>query len=117
MLRMSGQRKFFRYPLVVTAKKVCRVVNPTWIRTPLIEPLTSHPKFNDTILEPEDVSTAVVNQVLSGRGGQLILPARMSFLSGIRGWPTWLSTGLRNKVSGESLLFLLLTFRGLHSRE
>jgi hypothetical protein len=87
-----------------SANSKCRVVNPTWIRTPLIEPLTSHPKFTDKVLEPEDVSTAVVDQVLSGRGGQLVLPASMGLLSGIRGWPTWLSIGVRNKVSGELTL-------------
>jgi hypothetical protein len=27
----------------------------------------------------------------------------MSFLSGIRGWPLWMSIGLRNKVSGEMI--------------
>lgn len=89
-----------------------RVVNPTWIRTPLIEPLTSHPKFNDTVLEPEDVATTVVDQVVSGRGGQLILPPTHWFLSGIRGWPTWMSSGLRNKVSG-----LLLQYHQLSGRE
>lgn len=75
------------------------VVNPTWIRTPLIRELTAHPKFKDPVLEPEEVTTAIVEQVLSGRGGQLVLPARMSFLSGIRGWPLWMSDGLRNKAS------------------
>jgi hypothetical protein len=111
MLLVSGQRKFIlETPGKSSADRECSVVNPTWIRTPLIEPLTSHPKFNDTVLEPEDVSKAVVDQVLSGRGGQLVLPASMSFLSGIRGWPTWLSTGLRNKASGESLLLCALAF-------
>jgi len=75
------------------------VVNPSWIRTPLIAPLIAHPNFKDRVLEPEDVSAAVVEQVVSGRGGQLILPPELGFLTSIRGWPTWLSTGLRNKLS------------------
>jgi hypothetical protein len=67
----------------------------------LIEALTSNPNFKDPVLEPEEVSSAVVNQIVSGRGGQLILPAGHSFLSGIRGWPSWLQIALRNKVSGD----------------
>ncbi len=101
MLRMFGQRKLCQDPGLAAANCDHRVVNPTWIRTPLIRELTSHPKFKDPVLEPEEVTTVVVEQVLSGRSGQLVLPANRSIVSGIRGWPLWLSTGLRNKVSGE----------------
>ena len=86
------------------------MVNPTWVRTPLIEALTSHPGFTDRVLEPEEVSSAVVNQVISGRGGQLILPEEINFLSTIRGWPSWLQISLRNKISGEWQSFKEISF-------
>ncbi|TVY15927.1 Dehydrogenase RED2 [Lachnellula arida] len=78
------------------------IVHPTWIRTPLIEPLTSHPKFKDKVLEPEEVSGAVVKQVLSGKSAQIILPESMARLRGIRGWPTWLQA-IVWKSQGETL--------------
>jgi all-trans-retinol dehydrogenase (NAD+) len=65
-------------------------VHPHWIRTPLIEPLTTHPDFKDPVLEPGEVTGAIVKQVLSGKSAQLILPERLGVLRGIRGWPTWL---------------------------
>lgn len=75
-------------------------MNPTWVRTPLIERLIPRRDFTDSMiepmLEPEDVVTAVVDQVLSGRSGHLILPAPLNLLSTIRGWPSWLQAGLRN---------------------
>ncbi|TVY33278.1 Dehydrogenase [Lachnellula subtilissima] len=70
------------------------IVHPSWIRTPLIEPLTSHPDFKDSVLEPEEVSGVVVKQVLSGKSAQIILPERLARLRGVRGWPIWLQAVL-----------------------
>jgi len=75
------------------------VVHPNWVRTPLISVLTSNPRFKDPVLEPEDVALPVVNQILSGRSGQLILPKSLSILNGIRGWPSWLQASLRNAMA------------------
>lgn len=74
-------------------------MNPIWVRTPLIEPLLQKPDFNDPILEAEGVSNAIVKQVVSGRGGQLILPKQLNFLSTIRAWPSWLQTSARNRIA------------------
>ncbi|KAG4432036.1 hypothetical protein IFR05_012475 [Cadophora sp. M221] len=87
----SELRSRYKAPNVRTT-----VVNPAWIRTPLIEKLTSDPRFNDPVLEAEDVSSTVVAQVLSGRGGQLVLPRSMNVATTIRGWPSWLQILLRN---------------------
>lgn len=78
---------------------MCRIVHPTWIRTPLIAHITSKPGFGDFVLEPETVADAVVEQVLSGYGGQLILPSRLIPISGLRGWPSWIQEGMRNGVN------------------
>jgi all-trans-retinol dehydrogenase (NAD+) len=78
---------------------VSSVVHPSWIRTPLIKTLTADPKFKDFVLEPETVAEAVVQQVLSGYGAQLILPGRLNLMSGFRGFPSWLQEGMRNGVN------------------
>ncbi|KIN06817.1 hypothetical protein OIDMADRAFT_107737 [Oidiodendron maius Zn] len=75
------------------------IIHPTWIRTPLIESLIRRRKITDLVLEPETVAEAVVNQVLSGYGAQLILPARLSIFSGLRGFPSWLQESMRNSVN------------------
>jgi all-trans-retinol dehydrogenase (NAD+) len=75
------------------------VVNPAWIRTPLIEPLLAKPGFKDPVLEPEDVVSEIVKQVVSGKSGQLILPGSMYFLSSLRSWPSWLQYSIRNFIA------------------
>lgn len=65
----------------------------------MIERLTSKLGFSDFILEPETVAEAVVEQVLSGHGAQLILPARLGLVSGVRGFPSWLQESMRNGVN------------------
>ncbi|KAK6582373.1 hypothetical protein PZA11_004781 [Diplocarpon coronariae] len=75
------------------------VVNPAWIRTPLIEKLTSNPRFQDPVLEADVVSGKIVAQIMKGRSGQLILPEALEPASSIRGWPAWLQGALRNRLA------------------
>lgn len=58
------------------------------------------PEFKDTVLEPEVVANAVVKQVLSGKGAQLVLPKELTYLRGVRGWPLWMQTGARDHAAG-----------------
>jgi all-trans-retinol dehydrogenase (NAD+) len=41
------------------------------------------------VIEPGEISDAVVAQVTSGQSGQVILPKKFSYLSGLRGYPSW----------------------------
>lgn len=75
------------------------VVNPGWIRTPLLEPLLASPDFKDPVLEMDEVTSKIVKQVLSGRSGQLILPAELSMASTIRSWPAWAQYAIRNRIA------------------
>jgi short-subunit dehydrogenase len=75
------------------------VVHPTWVRTPMISTVLANRNFTDFVLEPETVAEAVVKQVLSGYGAQLILPARLGLVSGVRGFPSWLQESMRNGVN------------------
>ncbi|KAK0392512.1 hypothetical protein NLU13_2007 [Sarocladium strictum] len=71
------------------------VIHPSWVRTPLIEPLIETGKFTDSVLEPETVGNAIVAQILGGKSGQVILPGVQSILAGARGFPTWLQQFIR----------------------
>ncbi|KAH7007312.1 hypothetical protein EDB80DRAFT_576972 [Ilyonectria destructans] len=75
------------------------VVHPYWVRTPMIENLIASKGFNGPVIEPEYVAKKVVNQVLGGRGGQLILPHRFGIVSAIRGFPIWLQEWIRDGQS------------------
>jgi len=99
---MSGRRE--SSGLAISERSVLTlyfnsVVNPGWIRTPLITSLLEKPGFKDPVLEPEEVVSAIVNQVLSGKSGQLILPKKLNFLSTLRSWPSWIQNSVRNKIA------------------
>lgn len=53
------------------------------------------------LLAPEDVSAAVVKQIISQSSGQVILPASHTGLSLIRGLPHWLQESIRGYGSLE----------------
>jgi len=75
-------------------------VHPTWASTAMIAPHRS--KIDGSgmaVIEPHVVSDAVVKQILSGRGRQLILAPGVGFLSTMRSWPSWFTGGLR-AISG-----------------
>ena len=46
------------------------------------------------IIDPNIVANAVVDQIISGRGRQIILGAEVGWLNGIRAWPHWLAQAL-----------------------
>lgn len=67
------------------------IVHPSWANTPMVS------KYKDKleaagqrVMNPQRVSDAVVKQILSCRGAQLIIPPGESMLSTLRSWPTWL---------------------------
>lgn len=47
-------------------------------------------------MEGETVAEAVVSQVLSTEGAQLVLPPRLGVLACVRGFPSWLQQWIRN---------------------
>jgi short-subunit dehydrogenase len=75
------------------------IIHPSWVRTPMISKLSNNPAFKASILEPEHVAHAIVSQILSGYGGQIILPEGGSWVSSVRGFPLWLQEKLRTQVS------------------
>ncbi|KAI1198249.1 NAD(P)-binding protein [Nemania serpens] len=80
------------------------VVHPNFVRTPLIEEYAGHlEKSGVRMLSSEQVAEPIVAQLMSRRGGQLIIPSSMGHISGIRGWPTWLQELLRDALGRSSL--------------
>jgi short-subunit dehydrogenase len=75
-------------------------VHPTWSSTAMIAPHRADIDASGmTVIEPYVVADAVVKQVLSGRGRQLILAPGVEFLSTMRSWPSWFVRAL-NGITG-----------------
>ena len=53
------------------------------------------------MIEPETVADAIVKQLHSGMGAQLVLPERYWLATGVRGWPSWMQEGVRNSMKDE----------------
>jgi short-subunit dehydrogenase len=79
-------------------------VHPTWAATPMIAPHRGQiDRSGMAVIKPEVVADAVVKQVLSGRGRQIILAPGAEPLTTVRAWPSWLSVGL-GSLAGKNLV-------------
>jgi short-subunit dehydrogenase len=54
--------------------------------------------FMSYTLHPETVAEDVVKAVLRGRSDALVLPRNHVTMKGLRSWPVWMQTGLRNDL-------------------
>ena len=79
--------------------RVARIVNPAYVRTPLLQENLDSPVFDHFVIEPETVAGAVVEQLHSGNGGHLILPARYTIACALRRFPSWMQELARNSVN------------------
>lgn len=67
------------------------IIHPFWARTPLTDGLRKRNGFGATrTLDPECIADAVVQRVMSGRSGSVVLPGYMRVARGMRGWPVWM---------------------------
>lgn len=72
-------------------------VHPNYVATPLIDPYANAlDKAGQGTLTREEVAGAIVKQILSGRGAQIILPREFTLLAGLRGWPHWFQEVVRD---------------------
>lgn len=70
-------------------------MHPTFAATPLLEPFAADLQTKKSfVLSPQVVADAVVQQVLSGKGKQIILGGDTGWLSGLRAWPHWAGQAL-----------------------
>lgn len=57
-------------------------------------------------MKPEHIAKRVVDQIVSRRGGQLIIPRQMAIAAGLRGLPNWLQEIIRDRrVGGAAAKF------------
>jgi hypothetical protein len=71
-----------------------------WVQTPLINDLlTDSARTSNGMLSVEEVSSAVVNQLERGNGGQVMIPWWLGIASLVRGLPIWLQEMVRDRYS------------------
>ncbi|KAL4895524.1 short-chain dehydrogenase/reductase 2 [Aspergillus ambiguus] len=76
------------------------VIHPLYVETPMIKALTKgSTHFNRPVLPVKLVAHEIVQQILSGKSGQIILPKKLWWMSLLRGFPLWLQEGMRNSRS------------------
>lgn len=84
-------KNVYHAPGVITT-----IVHPDFVRTPMTEPFADVIEKTRKMMSVEDVSRPVLNQIFSGRGAQIVVPKNLTFLSSLRGWPSYLQEGLRD---------------------
>ena len=87
-------KHIYKAPHVLTT-----VVHPNFARTPMLDGMLEDlEKMGVSMISPDDVSDAIVAQLRSRRGGQLIVPSTFSWAVGIRGWPIWMQEIVRDTL-------------------
>lgn len=75
---------------------VTSVVHPNFAKTGMTTPHAGSIEKTQKMLTVEDVTGPMLKQIFSGRGGQLVVPTHLTFLTGLRGWPSWIQESLRD---------------------
>ncbi|KAH8723113.1 hypothetical protein GQ44DRAFT_828519 [Phaeosphaeriaceae sp. PMI808] len=79
------------------------VVHPSWIRTPMAAELIETGKLKGDPVTPDEVASAVVNQIFTGYGAQIVIPSNLAVISLMRGLPVWIQEKFRNGISTNLL--------------
>lgn len=78
------------------------VIHPLWVRTPMIDAVLKAGKhWTQPVMGPEEVSSAVIEQLVSGNGGQVVVPSSYGLASLVRGLPNWLQERVRDNASKD----------------
>ncbi|KAJ0419577.1 hypothetical protein BJY00DRAFT_313959 [Aspergillus carlsbadensis] len=76
------------------------IIHPTCVQTPLVNDLrTDSAQTRNFVLSADDVSRAVVRQLVRGNGGQVVVPRWLGVASMVRGLPGWLQEMVRDRYS------------------
>ncbi|KFY34630.1 hypothetical protein V494_06599 [Pseudogymnoascus sp. VKM F-4513 (FW-928)] len=81
-------------------RTVC--INQGYTKTPLFQGYTNSSSFMVPSLEVDTVAEGIVNQILSGHSGQLIMPGFTNLLAYLRGFPHWFQ--MRTRKDGVSIM-------------
>ncbi|KAH7121550.1 hypothetical protein EDB81DRAFT_913746 [Dactylonectria macrodidyma] len=92
---LSGEIKHVpKAPGIITT-----VVHPYWTKTGMTaEHVDKIQRTQGALMQPEDVAKEVLKQIWSCRGGQVVVPSSMSWLSAVRGFPNWVQEFLTDIV-------------------
>ena len=91
----SEIKHIFRAPGVMTT-----IVHPSYTKTPLNEYVADAiEKKHGKMLAPGHVASRVVEQIMTGRGAQLIIPSHFSWVSAVKGFPNWMQECIRDRLS------------------
>ncbi|KAL2835607.1 hypothetical protein BJY01DRAFT_69280 [Aspergillus pseudoustus] len=75
------------------------LITQGFARTALIEKLTPEDTWMNPLLHPETVAENIVNQVLSGNSGHVLVPGATGwFAKSMRGLPAWFSHAMRLRL-------------------
>jgi len=81
------------------------IVHPGWVRTNIVKGFEDLlEKTQGKLMNPEIVGKTIVDQIISCRGGQLIIPKKLSMGTGIRGLPNWLQEIIRDQAFSKTPL-------------
>lgn len=78
---------------------VTTVVHPNFVRTPLVKDWERSIERGAGLLTVEDVSGPVLRQIFAGKGAQIVVPSRLTLVSSLRGWPSWVQEFLRDRIA------------------
>ncbi|KAH7121553.1 hypothetical protein EDB81DRAFT_913750 [Dactylonectria macrodidyma] len=88
-------KNIYKAPGVMTT-----VVHPMFVNTDMTKSeKETIERSRGKMLEPEDISNAILKQIFSCRGAQLIVPSQMSWVSGVQAFPNWLQETFRDAVA------------------
>ena len=79
------------------------MVHPTWTRTAIVGTKFDEKRMGK-LLDADYVGDAILKQIFSARGAQLILAPGAQWVSMIRAFPNWIQEGMRDgmgKLSKE----------------
>ncbi|KAF2398278.1 dehydrogenase/reductase SDR family member 8 precursor [Trichodelitschia bisporula] len=77
------------------------IVHPSWVRTPLVGGFEDHlEKTQGGLMKPEWIAQKIVKQIVSCRGGQLIIPSKLASATRLRGEANWIQELIRDFAVG-----------------
>lgn len=86
--------------LCIIILMVSSIIHPAWVDTPMIKGFTKYPAiFNHQTMSPNLVSQKVVEQIISGKSGNIILPKMLSIASVLSIFPLWLQEVIQSSFS------------------
>ncbi|KAF2749996.1 NAD(P)-binding protein [Sporormia fimetaria CBS 119925] len=74
------------------------VAYPNWTRTDMTAPISKQiRKSGSSIVEPEEVARAMINHIVAGKSGHLVLGPKLAQY--VRVFPSWLQEAIRDRLA------------------